>query len=351
MRSAITKTTAIAFVGGVAVAAVLFLALEPERPAARAEAPPAATAVAVPTISAPELAAPEPATDRDEPVAELKRSAPVMPKPVKAEQPRPVAMVRSSAPVPATTPAATVATAPTPAAPATAASAPAPESPVSVLGQAAEAITPPPPPPAADAAKAESRPAILRPDAVEIKRAQESRTAETVTIPAGTVINVRMNQGLSSERHASGDSFGGTLDQPLVIDGMVIAERGARVDGQVAISDKGGRASGKAQLSIRLVTLHTSDNQRVSINTDEFRKEAEGSVKSDATKVAIGAGVGAALGAIFGGGKGAAIGAGVGGAGGAGSVLLTRGKPAEIGVETRIPFRLRDSVTITEKID
>jgi hypothetical protein len=52
-----------------------------------------------------------------------------------------------------------------------------------------------------------------------------------------------------------------------------------------------------------------------------------------------------------GGGKGAGIGAGAGGAAGAGDVLLTRGKPAEIPVETRVSFRVQDSVTITERLD
>ena len=57
------------------------------------------------------------------------------------------------------------------------------------------------------------------------------------------------------------------------------------------------------------------------------------------------------IGAIGGGGKGAAIGAGAGGAVGAGDVLLTRGKPVEIPVETRINFRVQDSIAITERLD
>ena len=61
------------------------------------------------------------------------------------------------------------------------------------------------------------------------------------------------------------------------------------------------------------------------------------------------AAVGAIIGAIAGGGKGAAIGAGVGGGAGAGDVLLTRGKPVTFPSETRISFRLRTPVTITEQ--
>jgi hypothetical protein len=61
--------------------------------------------------------------------------------------------------------------------------------------------------------------------------------------------------------------------------------------------------------------------------------------------------IGAAIGAIAGGGKGAGIGAGVGGAAGAADVLLTRGKPADIPVETRLTFRVQEPVTITEKLN
>ena len=127
-----------------------------------------------------------------------------------------------------------------------------------------------------------------------------------VTLNAGMLIPVRLIDGLSSERNNPGDAFTGSLDQPLVANGLVIAERGARVEGQVASSDRGGRVKG-------------------------------------------GAAIGAVIGAIAGGGKGAAIGAGVGGGAGAGDVLLTRGKPATLPSETRISFRLSQPVTVTER--
>ncbi len=204
-----------------------------------------------------------------------------------------------------------------------------------------------------ETARHESAPeqAILRPDALEVKRAKEERKPETVTIPAGTILHVRISQYLSSERNNAGDSFSGVLDQPIIVNNMVIGERGARVDGQIVDLERSGRVKGRGRLSIRLTRLETSDRQRVDLLTEPFIREAESSAGRDATKVAIGAGVGAALGAIFGGGRGAAIGAATGGGAGAGQILLTRGKPAEIQSETKIPFRLREALTVTEKID
>ena len=66
--------------------------------------------------------------------------------------------------------------------------------------------------------------------------------------------------------------------------------------------------------------------------------------------MAVGAAVGAVIGAAAGGGKGAAIGAGAGGGAGAGDVMLTRGKPATLPTETRITFRLRAPLTLTERM-
>jgi hypothetical protein len=163
------------------------------------------------------------------------------------------------------------------------------------------------------------------------------------------LIPVRLVDGLSSERNSPGDNFTATLDKELVVDGFVIAERGARVEGRVVASDRGGKVRGVAALAVELTRVHTSDGQRVAVQTDSFERRAEATQGQDAEKIGGGAAVGAIIGAIAGGGKGAAIGAGVGGGAGAGDVLLTRGKPATLPSETRISFRLRAPVTLTEK--
>jgi hypothetical protein len=171
---------------------------------------------------------------------------------------------------------------------------------------------------------------------------------QTVTVTAGTLLSTRLGETLSTDKLVAGDSFTGTLDRPLVVDGLVIAERGARVEGRVIESEKAGRVKGVSSLSIHLIRLRTSDGQSVQITTDPFRKLGETSRAEDVKKVGIGAGLGAVIGAIAGGGKGAAIGAGVGGAAGGGAVAATRGEPVVLPVETRIDFRLSSPVSLTE---
>jgi len=195
----------------------------------------------------------------------------------------------------------------------------------------------PPEPPA-------PHPQILRPETPPIPP-QPNR----VTLIAGTLIPVRLAQTLSSDRVQTGQTFQATLDQPLAVDGFVIAERGARVEGRVAEAEEAGRVKGVSHLALELTRINTSDGQRVPISTTPYAREGEQTRKSDAAKVAAGAGIGAALGAIFGGGKGAAIGAASGGAAGTGVVLATRGKPVVLSAETRISFKLKAPVTITER--
>ena len=170
-----------------------------------------------------------------------------------------------------------------------------------------------------------------------------------VTLRAGMLLSARTVEGLSSERNQIGDTFTATLDQPLSVDGWVIAERGAHLEGKIVQSQRAGRVKGLSNLAIELTQLVTSDGQRVPIETETFEKRGESSTGQDAAKVGAVAAIGAAIGAIAGGGKGAGIGAAAGGAAGAGDVMLTRGKPAVLPAETHVRFRLRNSVTITER--
>jgi hypothetical protein len=170
-----------------------------------------------------------------------------------------------------------------------------------------------------------------------------------VTIARGTLIDVRLGETISTEHSRQGDSFIATLDAPLVVDGLVIAEKGARANGRVVDLAEAGRVKGLAHLSLDLTGVMLSDGQKVALRTAPFEKEGPSSKVEDTKKVGIGAAIGAAIGAIAGGGSGAAIGAATGGAAGGGVVAATRGKPAVLPAETKISFRVEQPVTITEK--
>ncbi len=174
--------------------------------------------------------------------------------------------------------------------------------------------------------------------------------ARTVTLDVGTPLRVRLTHTLSTERNEPGDTFTASLEQAIVQDGLVIAERGAQVDGRVVDARRAGRVKGRSFLAIELTTLHTGDGQQVSIVSSEFAREGESTKREDLEKVGIGAGVGALIGAIAGGGKGAAIGAATGAGAGAGTAAAVRGEPIVLRPETRLDFQLDEPVSITEQL-
>lgn len=177
------------------------------------------------------------------------------------------------------------------------------------------------------------------------------RQPHVVTLAAGTSIFIRLGETVSTDHNYSGDTFRGTLDQPIISEGFIIADRGSKVLGQIVHAEKAGRIRGLSDLSLDVTEINTTDGQHVRVSTGTFDKHGSSSKGMDAAKIAGGAAFGALIGALGGGGKGAAIGSGVGAAAGAGTVLITRGKGAVIPAETQIQFRLTMPVTITEKFN
>lgn len=172
-----------------------------------------------------------------------------------------------------------------------------------------------------------------------------------VTLAAGTMVDVRVGETLSTAHNYTGDTFRASLQTPIILDGFIIADRGSKVLGRILNAQKPGRVQGAADLSLALTELNTTDGQQIQINTDSYDRRGAPNTRSEAEKIGGGAALGAIIGAIGGGGKGAAIGAGVGGAAGTGAVLLSHGNPATVPSETRLQFRLTTPVTITEKLN
>src|SRR5437868_3224121 len=60
----------------------------------------------------------------------------------------------------------------------------------------------------------------------------------TVTITAGTILPVRIGETITADHNQPGDTFLATLDKPLIVDGFVIAERGARLEGRIVEAER-----------------------------------------------------------------------------------------------------------------
>jgi hypothetical protein len=169
----------------------------------------------------------------------------------------------------------------------------------------------------------------------------------TITIPSGKVIFIRLNEPLSSDHSHPGESFTATLDQPIVVNGWVVARRGETVVGTVTSAKKAGRVKGVSQLGLELTDLTIVDGQQLPLATELWNGSAGTSHGADAATIAGTTGVGTIIGAAASGGEGAGIGAGAGAVAGIAAVLLTRGKPTVLGPEARLSFRIKEPVVIS----
>jgi hypothetical protein len=168
---------------------------------------------------------------------------------------------------------------------------------------------------------------------------------ERIEVPAGTRIQVRLDQGISTVKNAPGDEFTATLNAPLLVNGKLLAPEGSKVTGQLTQVKESGRVKGRASLTMELRELSVG-RDTYDLASQPLTLVAPKTTKKDAFIIGGSAVLGTIVGAIAGGGKGAAIGAGVGGAGGTGFVLATRGKEIVYGPEARFTFTLAEPVDL-----
>jgi hypothetical protein len=158
--------------------------------------------------------------------------------------------------------------------------------------------------------------------------------------PVGTILTVQVRDYLSSDKNSSGDLFVGMLQQPLVIDGWVVARQGQTVFGQVVSKNSAGRVKGTSDIALELTEMVLVDGFQTPVRTQLFKDYGGDSRKEDGVAIASVTAVGTAIGAAAGGGKGAIIGAGIGAGAATIGVLSTKGKATEIYPESTLTFRL-----------
>ena len=168
---------------------------------------------------------------------------------------------------------------------------------------------------------------------------------QKVTVPAGTVLQVRTVEGLSSETNHETDTWHGTLNNDVTVDDQTVIPAGAEVQGRVMEAHAATHYTGGASLVLGLERI-SYNGKNYQIATDTWQRKGDTRGKNTAEKVGGGAAVGAILGGIFGGGKGAAIGATAGAGAGAGANTITKGQKVELRPETLVSFRLQNPISV-----
>jgi hypothetical protein len=185
--------------------------------------------------------------------------------------------------------------------------------------------------------------APVAPAAVAVRRATRQ-----VTIPAGTVLHLRVNRGFGSDTSRVEDSVPATLDRPVVIDGRTILRSGSLASGYVVQATRPGKVKGRGRVAVRFnrITPAGSD-ERYTMQTRSWAAVAPATKKKDALTIGVPAAGGAVVGGLIKGKKGAGVGALVGGGAGTAAVLSTRGKDVRIGRGSSLAVRLTAPLTIT----
>ncbi|HWS85788.1 MAG TPA: hypothetical protein VN282_02260 [Pyrinomonadaceae bacterium] len=182
------------------------------------------------------------------------------------------------------------------------------------------------------------------------------------SVPADTVIRVRMDTELNSRSARVGDRFSTTVTEPVYGggSGVDVIPVGSKIWGRVAsVRRSGRRTPGQITVTFNQVELpngarHAISGSLSSLQADDVNADNESTVtgkgnrKRDAVFIGGGAATGAIIGAIAGGGKGAAIGAILGGGAGTGARVYEREQEAEVKSGTQFGVILNRAVRLPE---
>lgn len=174
------------------------------------------------------------------------------------------------------------------------------------------------------------------------------RAVRQVTVPAGTVLRLRVNRGFGSDVSRVEDPVSAMLAGPVVVGGRTVLREGSLASGYVSQSTRPGKVKGRGRVAVRFTRITPAGREgSYAMQTRTWVAVAPATKKKDAMKIGLPAAGGAIVGGIVGGKKGAGVGALAGGGAGTAVVLTTRGKDVRIGRGAVLSVRLTAPLTIS----
>lgn len=166
-----------------------------------------------------------------------------------------------------------------------------------------------------------------------------------VTLPAGTMMQVRTAEPIDNKRAVAGTPVQFTVIRDVTENGVLAIPRGATVHGVVTEVKRSGELSGSPELALALTSLDLG-GQSYPLTSDQFRVKGPNKTGRTVGNAFGGALLGAIIGGAVGRGAGAAIGAGAGAAAGTAMTAATPGPNVWIPSEALVTFHLQQPITV-----
>jgi hypothetical protein len=176
-----------------------------------------------------------------------------------------------------------------------------------------------------------------------------ARTVE-VTVPSGTVLDVRFDETVSSASSSTGDRFSATVVDGVTIDGKTAIAAGSTVTGRVVEAVGSKRIGGRARLNLEFTALQPDSGDEVPLSA-RFIERGKSQTKKDAATIGGATAGGALLGNVIGKnndqeGDGTTIGAIAGAAIGTAVAASNRGQEVTIPAGTVMQIQLDGPVHV-----
>ena len=166
-----------------------------------------------------------------------------------------------------------------------------------------------------------------------------------VTIPQGTLLQLRTSEALNSKRAKDGEPVQFTVIRDVAYGGVLAIPKGATVHGVVTEAKKAGDLGGSPELALKLTSLDLG-GQSYPLDTDQFKVRGPNKAGQTVGSAVSGGIIGTIIGCAVGRGFGCAVGAGAGLAAGTAASAASPGPGVWIPAEALVTFHLNTPVTV-----
>jgi len=185
--------------------------------------------------------------------------------------------------------------------------------------------------------------------------------AEPLTVAAGTKLNCRLTQTLSTKSNFQNDPFQARVSEPLFIGSDMVIPVGSTIEGRIAWLVRPGRIRGVGEMRLDIDRVTLPDGRSLTMSavlTNAYGapgakvRDEEGYVKGpssrlrDAQEAGLGMGGGGLLGLMIGGPHGAVVGGAIGGAAGIADSLRRRGTDLTLPTGTQLEYQLTRELVV-----